>query len=124
MADDYTSNPGSGGVTFASDDVGGKHYARLKLVHGADGANDGDVSTANPYPTRLIPVTTGGLDTFRSIDLDETHESVKASAGQVYGLWFSNLCDLDAVSEVLRSRESDGRDHDAQDHPRPAGQLE
>lgn len=30
------------------------------------------------------------LDTFRSIDLDETEEQVKATGGQVYGLWFTN----------------------------------
>jgi hypothetical protein len=91
MADDFVANPGSGGVTFASDDISSVHYPRLKLIHGANGTNDGDVSTANPLPTRIIPATSGGADTFRSIDLDETHESVKGSAGQVYGVWFSNL---------------------------------
>ena len=28
-------------------------YQRVKLVHGADGVNDGDVSTANPFPVGL-----------------------------------------------------------------------
>jgi hypothetical protein len=32
-----------------------------------------------------------GADLFRSIDLDESEEEVKASAGCVYGLWFSNM---------------------------------
>lgn len=35
--------------------------------------------------------TTGGADIFRSIDLDETEEEVKATAGTLYGIWASNL---------------------------------
>lgn len=34
--------------------------------------------------------TTGGLTTFRSLDLDETEEEIKGSAGQVYGYYFFN----------------------------------
>jgi hypothetical protein len=59
-------------------------------VHGADGTNDGDISTANPLPVRVLPVAANGCDIFRSLDLDESEEEVKASAGTVYGLWFSN----------------------------------
>lgn len=32
----------------------------------------------------------GGLSIFRSLDLDETEEQIKSSAGQVYGMWFTN----------------------------------
>lgn len=39
----------------------------------------------------LIGRTSGGLSTFRSIDLDETEEDVKTSAGQVFGYYFANL---------------------------------
>jgi hypothetical protein len=38
-----------------------------------------------------VPHTRGGLLIFRTIDLDETEEEVKATAGQVYGYIFSNL---------------------------------
>jgi hypothetical protein len=44
----------------------------------------------------LQPRTSGGLTTFRSIDLDETEEEVKATAGQVYGYYFKNLHATDA----------------------------
>jgi hypothetical protein len=37
------------------------------------------------------PHTAGGLSIFRSIDLDETEEEVKATAGQVYSMWVSNM---------------------------------
>ena len=90
MADGFVANAGSGGNTFASDDISSVHYPRVKLVHGADGTNDGDVATANPFPVRVLPVAAGGCSIFRSIDLDESEEEVKATAGTVYGIMFSN----------------------------------
>lgn len=50
MADNTLLNAGTGGDTIASDDIAGVKYQRNKLVHGADGVNAGDVSTANPFP--------------------------------------------------------------------------
>lgn len=49
MADNVTANSGSGGATFATDDIGGVHYPRTKLSIGADGSAT-DCSTANPMP--------------------------------------------------------------------------
>lgn len=68
MADNFTTAPGTGGETFASDDIGGVQYPRFKLTLGADGINGGDVSTANPMPTtaltdtqlRALPVAISG----------------------------------------------------------------
>ncbi len=37
------------------------------------------------------PETANGLTIFRSLDLDETEEEVKATAGQVYGMWIANI---------------------------------
>lgn len=90
MADNVTANAGSGGAVIAADDISSVFYTRVKLVHGADGTNDGDVSTANPYPVRVIGSAANGLSIFRSIDLDESEEQVKATAGTVYGAWVSN----------------------------------
>lgn len=53
MADDVTANPGTGGAVLATDDVGGRHFARIKIVEGADGVNDGDISASNPLPVEL-----------------------------------------------------------------------
>ncbi len=91
MADNVTLNSGTGGAVAATDDISSVHYQRIKLIHGADGTNDGDVATANPLPVRVLAVAANGCDVFRSIDLDETEEEVKASAGVVFGFWFSNL---------------------------------
>jgi len=92
MADNFTANAGSGGNVFAADELAGAVYVpRVKFMLGADGVNDGDVSGTNPVPSKLVPVTTDGTTIFRSLDLDETEEEVKATAGTVYGLMFSNM---------------------------------
>lgn len=53
MADNVAITPGSG-ATAASDDIGGVQFQRIKLVHGADGVNDGDVSSANGLPVKGV----------------------------------------------------------------------
>lgn len=58
--------------------------------------DEGDAGAARMTLDRKVivqpqPHTAGGLSIFRSLDLDETEEEVKASAGQVYAVWFSNL---------------------------------
>jgi len=50
----------------------------------------GVVSSAAPLPVRATGFATGGHTTFRSLDLDETEEEVKASAGTIYGIIFTN----------------------------------
>jgi hypothetical protein len=63
MADNFISNPGSGGSTFAADEISGVLYPRTKLVHGADGVNAGDVSSANPLPVTLASTDVSALAT-------------------------------------------------------------
>lgn len=91
MADNFVTNAGSGGSTFASDEISSVQYPRVKLTLGADGTNDGDTALGNPMPVRNTPMASDGCDVFRSLDLDETEEEVKASAGCVYGVWVSNV---------------------------------
>lgn len=63
MPDNYTTNEGAGGSTFASDDIGGTHYPRVKLSFGDDG-------TANDVgPSNKLPIT----------DLSTTKDAVVAS---------------------------------------------
>lgn len=52
MADNITAfgNTGTGTDVLATDEIGGVHYQRTKVVIGGDGVNDGDVSAANPLP--------------------------------------------------------------------------
>lgn len=56
MADNSTL-PATGDV-IASDDISGIKFQRMKLIHGADGVNDGDISNTNPLPTKQINPTT------------------------------------------------------------------
>lgn len=54
MVDTVAITAGSG-TSIATDDIGGVHYQRNKLVFGADGTNNGDVSKANPFPVNTDP---------------------------------------------------------------------
>lgn len=45
--------PTTSGDVIATDDIGGVKFQRVKLIHGADGVNDGDVSTVNPLPVEI-----------------------------------------------------------------------
>ena len=53
MADNVTLNSMTGGSVVAADDIGSVYFQRFKLTIGADGVNDGDVSSANPLPVSL-----------------------------------------------------------------------
>lgn len=57
MADNTTLNTGSGGDVIASDDISSVKYQRIKLVHGVDGTNDGDVARTNPLPVAFPSAT-------------------------------------------------------------------
>jgi hypothetical protein len=50
MADNTQLNSGTGGDIIAADDIGGVKVQRIKIIHGDDGVNDGDVSRNNPLP--------------------------------------------------------------------------
>jgi hypothetical protein len=54
MADNTTLNVGSGGDVYGSDDISSVKYQRVKLIHGVDGTNDGDVASTNPLPIRAL----------------------------------------------------------------------
>lgn len=59
MADNIQVAPSTSGsaVTVATDDIGGVQVQRVKLMIGADGANDGDISKINPLPVYFPGVT-------------------------------------------------------------------
>lgn len=87
MADNTQLSAAVGvGVLAASDEIAGAQYQRMKLIHGADGVNAGDVSTANPFPTTDYPVTAGGPSTSHLVSAATNNStSVKGTAGQLYG---------------------------------------
>lgn len=54
MVDNTTLPTGVGGDTIATDDIGGVKFQRVKLIHGADGVNAGDVAAANGLPVQVV----------------------------------------------------------------------
>ena len=94
MADNTTLNAGAGGDVIASDDIGGVKFQRIKLVHGVDGTNAGDVATSNPLPVAInLPpaLLTEGVELAgRTVALDshpvlEELDPQLASQGVVFG---------------------------------------
>lgn len=63
MPDNVGYTPGSG-ATIAADDVGGALLQRVKIVHGVDGVNDGDVASTNPMP---VQEASGAMSLLRRI---------------------------------------------------------
>jgi hypothetical protein len=51
VADNFIANAGSGGSTFASDEISTTHYPRVKAGWGADGAYN-DPAVATPLPVQ------------------------------------------------------------------------
>jgi hypothetical protein len=78
MADNVVANAGSGGSTFATDDIAGVHYPRTKMVWGADGAVN-DTSAAAPLPVG----DAGGSLTVDNAALSVTGGGVEATALRV-----------------------------------------
>lgn len=65
MADNVVANPGAGGATFATDDIGGVQYPRSKITWGPDGtANDVDAgATALPVQGTVTSIIIGSITT-------------------------------------------------------------
>lgn len=78
MADNFTTNSGSGGNTYASDDISSVHYPRVKISWGVDGSAV-DASNTNPFP---VSDGSGSL-TVDNAALSVTGGGVEASALRV-----------------------------------------
>jgi hypothetical protein len=50
----------------------------------------GNTANTTAWLVSPRPAASGGLTIFRSIDLDETEEEIKATPGQLYGYYFAN----------------------------------
>ena len=60
MANNTTLNPGAGGDVIAAEDVSGVKYPVSKIVIGAAGAVEGDVSSTRPLP--VVPRNSAGVE--------------------------------------------------------------
>jgi hypothetical protein len=76
------------GVPFAfGSGANGETVPRVALATDSPGVA---TLVETTLPVSVQPVTTGGVSVFKSLDLDETDEDVKASAGQVYWIYAVN----------------------------------
>lgn len=89
MADNTVINSGSGGDTIASDDIGGAKYQRVKLIHGADGTNAGDVAAANGLPVDSA-IRDDALSTLSESEGDRVELRVTSTGA----LWVSPVAGL------------------------------
>lgn len=89
MADGVAITAGSG-TTIYTDDTASGHIQVNKLAISTDGSATLIPATADGLAVLNRPETGSGLTIFRTIDLDESEEEVKASAGNVYGYYFWN----------------------------------
>ena len=97
MADNVNITPGVG-ATVAADSIAGVLFQRIKLVLGADGTNDGDVSSALPLPISgtitdnasvryavgAVGVSTGTGTLFIGVNVDTAVPMKVASDGTVF----------------------------------------
>lgn len=118
MADNVVLNAGSGGDTIAADDDGTAKWQYTKTAYGADNTQT-RVTATNGLPIQgdgtdlpitldgeavvlgagsatvgnvgLVASTTGGTTLYKNIDVDETEDQVKGTAGQLYWLHVVNL---------------------------------
>jgi hypothetical protein len=89
VADNVAITAGTG-TTIRTDETASGHVQVMKLAISTDGSDTFIPATADGLAVLTRPETTGGLSVFRSIDIDETEEEIKATAGQVYGYIFGN----------------------------------
>ena len=83
MADNVEADPGTGGATFATDDIAGVHYPRSKVVFGVDGVAT-DVSAGDPLPVTAasLPLPSGAATSAKQ---DTGNTSLATIAGAVAG---------------------------------------
>jgi hypothetical protein len=68
MADNYQTNSGSGGNTYASDDISSVHYPRVKISWGVDGSAV-DASATNPFPVVQTGALPAGTNNIGDVDV-------------------------------------------------------
>lgn len=91
MPENVTLNAGTGGVTAAADEIGGVHFQRVKLIHGADGVNAGDVAAGNPLPVTNTPVRGNLTNISGPILVAATAQQIAAANSARLGWCIQNL---------------------------------
>lgn len=95
-------------INVATDEIAGVHYPRTKITLGAEGANGGDVSAANPLPVALDATSLAALEninvTVDNLTVGLTDAQLRASAVSVSGtveLGATSLAALENVTATI-----------------------
>lgn len=88
MADNVVLNPGTGGATVATDEIGGVQHQRVKIQHGVDGSAT-DVSSSSPLPVDQQAPLPAGDNNIGNVDIAS---ALPAGA--------NNIGDVDVLSVV------------------------
>jgi hypothetical protein len=89
MPDNVGYTPGVG-ATIAADDIGGNLHQRIKVVLGADGISDGDVSLANPMPIQGVGELVEQLSAIRTL-LQSLTRTVGMAMPDAFGRLIVNI---------------------------------
>jgi len=108
MADNTTLNAGTGGDIIASDEIGGAKYQRIKLIHGPDNTNDGDIERANPLPVGLAFATR--QDTF-TVAANGTQVNVSTRPCTRFGLQVKGTTATPTAWNVVLEGSLDGTNY-------------
>ncbi len=113
MADGVVLNAGSGGATIATDTISNKDYQRIKLIHGADGTNDGDISSAGGLPVNaglqsntIYNGTTQMTPVFARVALTVDANIVAAQTGKIRVL--AMTVNVDTANDDLDVEDGSG----------------
>lgn len=106
MADNTELNAGSGGDIIASDDIAGVKIQRIKIVEGADGSNDGDISAANPLPVDVSDSASRDLGKVDIAAFDVALPSGTNAIGKLAANSGVDIGDVDVLSCALPSGAS------------------
>ena len=107
MADNTTLPlTGSGDATavYGDDDIGSVKYPRVKIIHGADGTNNGDSARGNPFPVS-VPLASVTASFTRPSDATAyaIGDVVCNSTSAPTVLTFSNMANANGLGGVIQA---------------------
>lgn len=86
------------GFNVATDDIGGVHFQRMKLIVGADGTNDGDVAKGNPLPVGAQ---------YNATQVTKTDGSIVVLQSDIYGNLRNFMMNLisgeDEINNIMKT---------------------
>lgn len=105
MADDITLNTMTGGDVVGADEISSVKYQRVKMIIGANGTNDGDVSDTNRLPVRSASIIASETSFTRPSDTTTyaSGDAVNNSTSAPTVLTFANIARASGLGGIIES---------------------